>query len=325
MPVDWSSFPAFVRSATRFALLTHVRPDGDALGSQLALASALERLGKTVRVLVASPVPDRYHFLDPDKRIERFTAESDAIRTADAIIVVDTGTWNQLGDCGPAMRERAVPKAVIDHHQTQDDLGAVRYVDTASESCCRLVAEAIDALGVPIDEPTARYLFSGLSMDTGWFRHSNTSERSFELAARLTKAGASPEAIYEHLFEGSPLPRLRLLGRALERMQVVHGGRTALTEVRMSDYAELGAHPQDTEDLVQYTRSVAGVEVGLILIEQPRGGIKVSFRSRERVDVAKLAERFGGGGHMRAAGASLPGTIESARETVLAAVAEALA
>jgi phosphoesterase RecJ-like protein len=323
MPLDWSPFVALVRGHRRFLLTTHVRPDGDGLGSMLALADALEAQGKSVRLTVASTLPPRYDFLDPAKRIRRFEPPGDEYCDADAVVVLDTGTWNQLGDFGTFLKTLAVPKCVIDHHLTQDDLGAVRFVDTTAEATGRLVFEAIAALGAPLSATAAHHLFVALAMDTGWFRHSNTTPATFTLAAILERAGANPTTAYEELFERNTLGRLKLTGLVLDRLTVAHGGRTAYTELLRGDYAATGAVPQDSEDLINYTRSLAGVEVGLFFIEQPRGGVKVSFRSR-RVDVAKIAEQFGGGGHRLASGATLDDPLDHARARVLTAVAAAL-
>jgi len=325
MPVDWNPFVDLVRRHQRFLLTTHIRPDGDGLGAMLALTDALEQHGKQVQLVVASDLPPRYAFLDPERRVQRFRLPGEAYRGAEAVLVLDTGTWNQLGDFGPFLRGLDVPRAVIDHHLTQDDLGAIRLVDVTAEATGRLIYEAIQALGGPLTPPAAQALFVALAMDTGWFRHNNTTPATFTLAAALTQAGARPTEAYQWLFEHSSLGRLRLTGLILERLQVAAGGRIAYTEIRRDDYEATGATPQDTEDMINYTRTIAGVEVGLFFMEQPRGGVKVSFRSQAGVDVAKIAEQFGGGGHRLASGAILPTTLEDARTRVLAAVGAALA
>jgi bifunctional oligoribonuclease and PAP phosphatase NrnA len=324
MPLDWTPFVALVGSHSRFLLTTHIRPDGDGLGSMLALANTLERSGKSVRMTVASSVPPRYDFLDPAKHIRQFAPPGDDYRDADVAIVLDTGTWNQLGDFGTFLRTLNVPKLVIDHHLTQDDLGGTRLVDTSAEATGRLVYEAITALGMQPSVAAAHCLFVALAMDTGWFRHNNTTQATFQLAGLLEHSGANPTAAYEKLFEQNTLGRLKLSGLVLNRLTTAHGGRTAYTEIHGDDYAATGAVPQDSEDLINYTRSLAGVEVGLFFMEQPRGGVKVSFRSRLRVDVAKIAEQFGGGGHKLASGAIVEASLDEARSRVLAAVGVAL-
>jgi phosphoesterase RecJ-like protein len=325
MAIDWRPFVDLVHGHQRFVLTTHIRPDGDGLGSILALADVLEAppLSKTVQMTVASTLPPRYAFLDPARRIRRFEPPGDLYRDADAILVLDTGTWNQLGDFGTLLRSLPIAKVVIDHHLTQDDLGALRLVDATAEATGRLVHEAILALGGPLPASAAHCLFVAVAMDTGWFRHNNTTPATFTLAADLLRAGARATEAYECLFEQNTLGRLKLMGLVQSRLQVTHNGRVAHTTICRDDYAATGATPQDSEDLVNSTRSLSGVEVGLLLMEQPRGGVKVSFRSK-RVDVARLAERFGGGGHRLASGAILETSLDEARRRVLAAVGEAL-
>jgi phosphoesterase RecJ-like protein len=291
----------------------------------LALAEVLAGQGKEVRLVIASSFPTRYHFLDPDRRIELFQGHQAPPKPGTAVIILDTGTWNQLGDFGPFLRASSAAKAVIDHHQTQDNLGATCFVDTTAEATGRLVFEAILALGGSLlSARAASHLFVALAMDTGWFRHSNTTPRTFLLASELVSAGARPDELYERLFEDNRLPRMKLLGLVLDRLRIAHDGQVAYSDIRLGDYATTGAMPQDTEDMVNFTRSLAGVEVGLFFMEQPRGGIKVSFRSRTRVDVARVAEQFGGGGHRLASGAVVFAPLEEARRRVLEAVSAAL-
>ena len=324
MPLDWAPFVDIVRRHQRFLLTTHIRPDGDGLGSMLALEEVLRRQGKEVQMVITSAFPPRYRFLDAEARIQQFTLPGDLWRQADVVMVLDTGTYNQLGSFAQFLRSLPAAKVVIDHHQTQDELGAVRLVDTSAEATGRLIFEAIEALGVPLPGTAANALLVALAMDTGWFRHSNTTAATFAMAEKLVAAGARPELLYDRLFEENSLARLKLTGMVLERLRVTAGGHVAYTEIRRSDYETTGATPQDTEDLVNYTRSLAGVEVGLLFMEQPRGGVKVSFRSRARIDVSRLAEQFGGGGHRLASGAVLEVPLEEARARILQAVQTAL-
>jgi phosphoesterase RecJ-like protein len=323
MAIDWAPFLDLIKKHQRFLITTHIRPDADGLGSMLGLAEVLEKIGKQVQMVIASTWPPRYDFLDPDKRIQRFKLPGESFRQTDAVIVLDTGTWNQLGDFGTFMKSLDVPKLVIDHHISFDDLSATRLADTSSEATARLVYEAIQALRQPVPERAANNLFVGLAMDTGWFRHPNTTPATFALADKLVQAGARPTPLYEHLFEENTLPRLKLTGLVLDRLQTAEHGRLAFSEIRKADYAATGAVPQDTEDLVNYTRSLAGVDVGLFFMEQPAGGVKVSFRART-VDVAKVAEQFGGGGHRLASGAILQTSLDEAKNRVLDAVRSAM-
>lgn len=324
MAIDWSGGVNLVRQHRRFLLTTHVRPDADGLGSMLALAEALQALGKDVRMVIASSWPPLYRFLDPEQRIKRFNLPGNEYQDCDAIVVLDTGTWNQLGDFGTFMKSSPAAKAVIDHHISHDDLGAARFVDTSAEATGRLVYDAIVALGVPLTANSANMLFAALATDTGWFRHSNTTPGTFALAEKLMAAGARPTWLYEQIYEQNTLPRLRLRGRALERLQAIEAGKITFTEVHLDDYTVTGAIPSDTEDLINYPRSLTGVEVALLFAEQHAGGVKISFRSRGQVDVAKLAETFGGGGHRLASGAIIQAGIDEAKSKVLDAVRAAL-
>jgi phosphoesterase RecJ-like protein len=325
MPIDWKPFVEFVRSHQRFLIMTHVRPDGDALGSEIGLACALKQLGKHARVVVASDLGPRYEFANTESTpIERFQPPGDGFRNVDAIIVVDTGTWSQLGDFGPFMRSMDCGKAVIDHHRTQDDLGGLQLVDTTAEAAGRLIYDATVALGASLTEEGANAIFLALATDTGWFRHSSVSSRTFELAEKLVRAGAKPTPLYDAIYATSSLPRMRLTGKALERMKAEAGGRIVYTEVFWTDYAETGAVPPDTEDLINYPRAVVGVEIALVFIEQRDGSTKVSFRGKEANDVGRLAEQFGGGGHKMAAGATVTRPLAETRDAVLKAALASL-
>src|SRR5262249_3684628 len=152
MPIDWRPFVEIVRRHQRFLLTTHVRPDGDGLGSMLALADVLRLQGKEVSLVIASMLPARYRFLDPEGRIEQFTEPREHLRRAEVVMVLDTGTWNQLGNFAPFLRDLPARKVVIDHHLTQDDLGALQLVDASAEATGRLIYEAIQALGTPVPE-----------------------------------------------------------------------------------------------------------------------------------------------------------------------------
>lgn len=325
MNPDWMPFVDFVGRHQYFLLTTHTRPDGDALGCLMALAEALEARGKKVERIVPGRMPPRYQFMDSEKRIEAFEPPAGQHLTAcDAIVVVDTGTWNQLAALADVIRNSSAEKFVIDHHRTQDELGGQRLVDTSAEACGRLVHDAIVALQVPLTATMAHYLYIAIATDTGWFRYSNTTPATHHTCGELLGAGARPTEAFERIYECNSPSRLKLLGLAIQRIQSQAAGQLAWTEVYLADYELTGAIPPDTEDLINFPRSIAGVEVALFFAEQREGSAKVSFRSQSRIDVAKLAEKFGGGGHQRAAGATVKGTMAEVRDRVLAATEQAL-
>lgn len=322
MPLDWSPLVDLLRRHERPLLMTHVRPDADGMGAQLALYDALTALGKRPRVAIASKLMARYEFLDPQRAIiEDFKPA--AFTDRDCVVVLDTGTWNQLGDFGDWLRKSPLPRAVVDHHRTQDDLGGLQLVDTTAEAAGRLAYELIGALGAPLSATAAQHLFMAVATDTGWFRHPNATAETFRLCGELVAAGANPTVLYERLYEAATLARFKLTAVALERLSVRAGGKIAYTEITLADYDKTGSAPGDTEDLINYPRSVEGVDLALVFIEQPGGGTKVSFRSRA-ADVSRLAEKFGGGGHKLASGARVNKPLAAAREEVLAAAEAAL-
>jgi phosphoesterase RecJ-like protein len=327
MRLDWASLLVLLESRERFVLTSHVRPDCDALGSELGMAGILAARGKDVRIVNAQATPASLAWIDPQKRIESLAGgvKPADLADRDLLIVLDTSAWAQLGamgDVAKGMRDRVL---VIDHHVSEDDICDMWFKDTSAEATARIVYEIGLRLRVPLTEEIATPIYAGLSTDTGGFRFPSVSGESFRIAGRLVDAGASPTAIYRELFEQDSLARLRLVGRTLAGATTAHDGRVIFSQVRQHDIKEVGAVPADTEDLINLTLGVKGTEVAAILIEQPDGRIKVSFRSRGPVDCNVLAARFGGGGHKAAAGAIIDGPFEAARDKVHAAVDEAWA
>lgn len=324
--INWDRFVELVRSHQRFLLTTHIRPDCDAIGSTMAMARILGRLGKQVTLMGGFEVPPNLRFLDPEHRFLRADKNSPATATEsiDLLMILDTSAWAQLGDMGDVIRAAKVQKAILDHHLSADDLGAEVFRDTGAEATGRLVAEAADRLGVSWDAPLATALFCALATDTGWFRFSSTTAETYRLAARLVEAGVRPNQVYQELYEKDSLARLQLIGRAMARTQTDLGGRLIYTWLLRSDFDATGAIPSDSEDVINLTLAVAGTEVAVILVEQVTGGFKISFRSRCDLDCSLVAEQFKGGGHKNAAGAFLREPLDAAQSKVLDAVRAAM-
>lgn len=331
MPINWPRFQEIVASANRFVLTSHVRPDCDALGSELAMAAVLEALGKHVRIVNGQATPPNLAFIDPAKRVAALgegVAAAD-LADADVLIVLDTSAWQQLGPMADVVRATKAKKLVVDHHVSGDDLGAELFKDTTAEATGHLVVQAADALGVAITPDIAHAAYAAIATDTGWFRFNSTSPATMRVAARLIEAGAHPQTIYAELYEQDTLARVQLRGRILARAKTDLGGRLVYTAALAADFAATGALATDTEDVINLTLAVEGVEVAVIFVAVDAGKVgdkfKLSFRSRTpTVDCSQLAERFGGGGHKAAAGASFDGPIEAAQQAVLAAVRAAM-
>lgn len=325
--VDWPRFVGLVRESQRFLLTTHIRPDGDAVGSTLGMAAVLQRLGKEVQVVAPYELPPNLRFLDPDRKFRRLGSDvtvEQLLHGFDVLLILDTSAWAQLKGMEEVIRGTTAKKAVLDHHVSSDDLGAEVFKNTSAEATGRLVFEAAEQLGVALTPEIAAPLFAALATDTGWFRFASTTAGTYRVAGRLTEAGAVPHQLFKNLYENDSLGRLKLMGRALAKTQSELGGRLNHTWLSQADFAECGAIPSDSEDIINSLLTVSGTEVAVILVEQPQGGFKISFRSRSKVDCSRVAEQFGGGGHRAAAGAFLADPFPAAQAKVLDAVRAAM-
>jgi phosphoesterase RecJ-like protein len=327
MSINWPRFTELVRSHDRFLLTSHIRPDCDALGSELGMAGVLEALGKNVTIVNGQVTPPNLAFIDPDKKLKTLGVDVQPfhLEGIEVLLVLDTSAWAQLGTMAEVVRETKAHKAILDHHVGEDDLGAELFKNSQAEATGRLVVEAAHHLGVKITPEIAMPLFAAIATDTGWFRFGSTSDLTMRYAGDLIEAGARPAEIYASLYEQDSLARVQLRGRILARTQTELDGRLAHTAALRSDFEETGALPSDTEDVINMTLGIAGTEVAVILVEQQAGGFKLSFRSRtKQVDCNELAKQFGGGGHKAAAGAFTTAPWPEAQAKVLDAVRKAM-
>lgn len=326
MPINWPGFTELVHSHQRFLLTSHVRPDCDALGSELGMAGILEALGKEALIVNGQKTPPNLAWIDPERKIKALGVDLQLadLQAIEVFMVLDTSAWAQLGDMAIALRSTAAKKVVLDHHVSEDDLGAEPFKDTHAEATGRLVVEAAEQLNVTLTPEIATPLFAAIATDTGWFRFGSTTGDTVRFAGRLIDAGAKPSEIYRQLYEQDSLARLQLIGRTLSRAQSELAGRLIHTAIFQEDFAATGALPSDTEDVINMTLGVAGTQVAVILVEQPTHKFKISLRSRSAVDCSRLAELFGGGGHKAAAGAMVEGPFAVAQTKVLDAVRAAM-
>ncbi len=323
--IDWRPFTKLVHESNSFVLTSHMRPDCDAIGSELAMALALRSLGKEARIVNGDDVPPHIAFIDPQHDVLVLGRDvSAAEMTCDIHMILDTSAWGQLGPMAEVIRSTKAIKVVIDHHVSEDDMGAVTYKDTTAEATGRLVLEAIEALGVTVTPAIAVPLFAAIATDTGWFRFNSVSEETFQAIARLVAAGAKPAALFAELFEQNSLARLLLQGRILSNVQSDLGGRLLYTAITQVDLREAGAEATDTEDVINRLLSVKGAEVALLFLELGPQETKVSLRSRSSLDVNQIAGQFGGGGHKAAAGVRFKGPLDAAVVAVLAATRRAM-
>lgn len=328
MSIDWTELRTTILEPKRFVLTSHVRPDCDALGSELGMAAMLRQMGKEVVIVNDSETPTHLGFIDRANEIKQLGKDitsDEIVRDFDAFMVLDTSAWIQLGKMGDVMQEFQGTKLVLDHHVSQDDLGGKMFKDPKCEATGRLVYEAAKAWGVSITKEMAFVLFTAIATDTGWFRFPSVSGGTYRAIGDLIDAGAVPSEVYGYLFENDRLQRVNLRGRILSSAKVILDGRLAYSVATQQDFIETGSAPSDTEDTINRTMAIAGVEAALLFVELPNDeGIKVSFRSRSELDVAKLAQQFGGGGHVAAAGALIKKPLKEAISILLQATEQAI-
>jgi phosphoesterase RecJ-like protein len=325
-PLMWDKLLALIHEHQRLLVSTHVHPDGDAIGSVVALALLLEDLGKEALVVLEDPVPRIYHFLDADGRIRQYEPERDDpdIASCDAALVLDVGALDRVGTVGEALQRHRVPTACIDHHTTNDGFADVDVVDCEAPATASLILDLMRRLGREPSPRIAEALFSGLGTDTGWFRFANATPRALQDAAELVAAGANPPVLFERIYEDLSWPRTHLLARMLSTLQSYADGRIAYCTITLDMFEETGALPADVEGFVDKMREIGGVEIIALFRERPEGGTRVSLRAKHDADVGSLAATLGGGGHRRAAGATVDTPLTETVEKVLAAARKLL-
>lgn len=316
-----------LRGARRIAMTTHVNCDGDGVGSEIALVHLLKALGKDVWIANPTPIPPRYGFLlDPVRAHDRTADAVTALRDADLFFVLDIADLGRLGNLAETIRSRRLVTACVDHHRSAGTLpDGPRLVDPDAAATAELIYDLAAVAEWPLSKEAARALYVGLLTDTGGFRYSNTTPRTLRVAASLLEHGLDPERIYEQVYATAPIGRLRLTAEVLETL--VHEPEVGLSWLTVPAGAieRHGISADDLDGLVEFARSVQGTRLALLFRTLANGKIKVSFRSVGDVDVSAFAAEFGGGGHAKASGASIPGTLDQVEHLVLTTARRLLA
>jgi len=308
---DVSSICRVLREKERFLIACHENPEGDAVGSELALALALRKMGKTATVLNADPVPDNLRFL---RGADTVVSREDGSRY-DVAIVVDCGSPDRTGRVEPELRKPPL-MVNIDHHRTNGDQGELSLVDPDAAATGILVHRVLTALGCDIDRDIAENIYVAVLTDTGSFHYGNSSPEAFRVAGEMVRLGVDPWAVAEQVYETQSVSRLRLLGRVLSTLELALEGRVAAITTMLADLRECDSGKDALEGFINYPRSILGAEVAVAFREEAGGVFRVSFRSKGRIDVSAVASRFGGGGHRNAAGCSVPGTLPEVKRKV---------
>jgi len=316
--INWALLKTIIEQNKSFLITTHVRPDGDALGSQRGLASILQSLGKQVTMVNATTPPANLHFMNEDNAVKKLGdgIKRDEVPDVDVQIVVDTSAWQQLGDMVEVLRSSDATRVVIDHHVSSDDMGATEFKDVAAAATGQLICELAEYMDVTFDPDPASWLYVAMATDTGWFRFPSTSSETMRAAATMIDQGAQPDILYSNIHEQKSISRVRLSGRILERINIECMGRLTWVSVDAGDLQATNAVPADTEGLVNQCLTIGGTEAAFIAVQLPTAQIKCSLRCRPPYDVAAVAERLGGGGHRLASGVTLSGDFPAALKKI---------
>lgn len=316
----WEKIAGFIDEHTSFLLTTHINPEGDAIGSEIALKAYLENRGKTVTIVNSSPTPRNCEFLDPGGVIHEYPAryEPAMMEAADAVIILDVNGWIHLGAFAEAVKAGGKPRACIDHHRgIEDGIADVMVNDITAASAGLLVYEFIKAVGGEITPVIANAVYASLITDTGTFRFTNTNERAFRAAAELCTAGANPFEIHRLVFGNHSWEAAQLLGPVMNTLESASDGKLAWIHMTNDMRRTANAHYEDSDGIIDLIRGIKGVELCIFFKETDHGSIKISLRSNGQVDAYRIARKHGGGGHRMAAGITLTGDMRSVIDTVV--------
>ncbi len=309
-----------IRSHRTFCIVGHVRPDGDCVGSQLGLTLALENQGKKVTCWNEDCIPQKYEFLDPDHRFQRPKAGMEF----DCVIATDAASFERLGKVGDCVGKRKL-LINIDHHESNTRYGDLNWVSAREPSAGELIFRLLKVANWPITKAIADCLFTAVSTDTGSFQYPTTRPATYHVAGDLVSRGADLAKICEEVYQSYPLSRARLLRHVYSHFRLTHQNQIAYFWLRKRDFARSGADSCDSEGLIDHIRAIAPVVVACVFEELEPELTRISLRSKsDKVNVNEIAAQFGGGGHMAAAGARIPGKPLSVQRKVIAAVKKAL-
>lgn len=314
-----------IRTLKSLLLTTHREPDGDGLGAVLALAIALRAQGMQVSVFLPDPCPDRFRFLDPEGILRHLAEDAPdiPIENPEMALVIDTHQWAMIGHVGELIQARGIPTLFLDHHPLREETRNDIYGDPNACSTGELMYSLlIYHLDLPIDARIGECLYTSIAYDTHSFRYVRNNPSPHLVAADLLSRGVDATRIYRHLFASNPVGKMRLLGQVLASALIMEDGRLAYVALPLTWIQQHGVCPDDLRDTVNTLLEVQGVEVAVMLKESEDGTIRVSLRSKGEAVVNGAAMRLGGGGHIYASGATIPGPLDEAERRVMDEVLE---
>jgi len=313
---DISTIYSLIKDANKIAIFSHISPDGDALGSSLGFSIAIKKLGKTADIYLQDEVPCTYMFLPKSETVLKKSCES-MNTNYDLAIALDAGDLERLGDCKELFLNTKT-RINIDHHVTNTNFADYNYIEPHASSTGEIIYKIIKETSMNIDKNIAECLYVAIATDTGGFRYSNTSTFCMQAAAELINYKIDVSDISRRIFDMTSLTKVKLMGIAIDSLEIHGDGKIGLMVISNADMRRLKACNDDLDGIINIARNIIGIEAAALFIEKEIGKIKVNFRSNSYVDVAAIAKKFNGGGHIRAAGGTIEGkTIDEAKKLVL--------
>lgn len=297
-------------------LSTHINPDGDAIGSLIALGLGLQQNGKHIYLYNASPIPAVYRFLPGVQLVQQVLPESSAWDTA---VVLDCGTLDRIGMAVDFVR--GLPQVInIDHHVTNTNFGQYRLVDSTACSSAEIVYRLLKKMAITIDAAIATSIYTGILTDTGSFRFANTNSAAYTICSEMVQAGVDPYTVAQHVYGTYSLGRIKLLNMALDSIEISANGKLSLMTLTQDMFRETDTNPEDVDGMINYAKRIEDVKVAALIMENENGAVQkryhVSLRSDGTVDVAEIAASFGGGGHFSAAGFGVESSLKDLKKTI---------
>lgn len=325
---DFAKALELVETSKKILITSHVRPDGDACGSVKSMMMALESMGKEICPLFLSSVSNWYEFLfekpvsilGEDVQLEELKQGTNGWAGIDLVVIIDTNSYVQLPVFEQWLRqykEAGGKVLVLDHHMTSDSLGDIELVNSSAAAAAEVVYDFIAYSGIKITPEMATAMFVSMASDTGWFRFGNKDGRVYRRTAGLIDLGADPARLYQRLYQNFQLPKVKLLARVLEGLELHLDGRVAVKVVRQKDFKETGANRSDTQGIIEEGQKIGSVRAAAMLVEQEDGKFKCSLRSKGEINVRQIAQKYGGGGHDFAAGATFDVPLKDAVDAII--------
>jgi phosphoesterase RecJ-like protein len=321
----WQQLIPVIQQYQSFVITSHVNPDCDALGSELALAEHLLNLGKRVSIINSDACPPGYRFLDPHRRLKRYSPKrhSSLINQAEVIFVVDaSGNWERVGPVGEALRQSQAIKICIDHHPDSTDFVDIAVVNTAAAATAELIFDLIRTMGGLITLPMAEALYAAIITDTGSFRFPKTNPFTHQVTAALLEVGVDPMAVYNRIYEQNPLGVIQLKGWLMANIRTAKNGQVAYYSLAQDMLKKYGVNSSDLDGFASLGQQIGGVRVTVFCMEANRGRIKISLRSDGSVAINQIVQAYGGGGHPSAAGAMVEGELDTILTEIVAQISQ---